>query len=391
MNSKTFCIVPWAHARIDPDGTLIPCCKIARNFPTQNINTIEDFDHDWWNAQPLQQLRQDLAQGVKARHCETCWKDEAAGKSSLRQEYNKRLSKHTDLRAIAKSTTYIADRLPIGLDLNLGNICNFKCVMCGPGLSSRIQTERKQHDSEFKELAFLQPMPAFDFSWPEKESFQTLFKNIMPRVRILQLKGGEPLLIKDLISTIKSVEDKNNSVIAITTNGSVEFDDDFVKQLSQFQRIWLNVSVDGISEHGEYIRYGSQWPKTLDTITKLSKLANCTFKISTVLQFYSSLTFPDIANYAIVYGLDVEIHFCHEPTFLSIHAMLPQHHAELLRFINEKLEYHPDYSWLNTVKGFLESYEFDPVLHQRCREYTTTLDNIRQNALPGIQALFNYE
>ena len=245
MDSKTFCIVPWAHARIDPDGTLIPCCKIARNFPTQNINAIEDFEHDWWNAEPLQQLRQDLAQGVKTKHCDTCWKDEAAGKSSLRQEYNKRLSKHTDLGAIAKSTTYIADRLPIGLDLNLGNICNFKCVMCGPGLSSRIQTERKQHDSEFKELAFLQPMPAFDFSWPDKESFQTLFKNIMPGVRILELKGGEPLLIKDLISTIKSVEDKKNSVIAITTNGSVEFDDDFVEQLSQFQRIWLNVSVDG--------------------------------------------------------------------------------------------------------------------------------------------------
>jgi radical SAM protein with 4Fe4S-binding SPASM domain len=388
MDSKTFCIIPWAHIRIDPNGTLIPCCKISRTFPTQNINTLEDFDRDWWNSQPLRQLRQDLAQGVKTKYCDTCWTDEAAGKSSLRQEYNKRLGKHTPLRDIAKSTSYVNNQLPISLDLNLGNICNFRCMMCGPGLSSRIQTERKQHDSQFQTLAFLPAMPEFDFGWPDKEKFQSLFKQFMPNVKILELKGGEPLLIKDVISTIKSVEDKKNSVIAITTNGSVEFDNDFVDQLQQFQRIWLNVSVDGILEHGEYIRHGSHWPTVHNTIAKISKLPNCTFKISTVLQFYSSLTFPHIANYAIDHGLDMEIHFCHEPDFLSIHAMLPEHHAQFQQFIHGQTQQYPDVQWLETVKRFLATYQFDPVLHDQCREYTKVLDSVRHNALASVQALF---
>ena len=146
--------MPWAHTRINPHGGLIPCCKISSTFPTQNINNIEDFDRDWWNNQHMRQLRQDLAQGVKTKYCDTCWSDEAAGKSSLRQEYNKRLGKHTDLRAISKSVTYVNDCMPIGLDLNLGNICNFKCMMCLPISSSKIQTERKQNDSKFKELKF---------------------------------------------------------------------------------------------------------------------------------------------------------------------------------------------------------------------------------------------
>ena len=389
MNPETFCVIPWTHARINTDGTLIPCCKISPTFPKQNINTVEDFDQDWWNGQPMQQLRQDLAQGVKTKHCDVCWSDETAGKSSLRQEYNKRLGKHTDLRAISTSTTYVNDQMPIGLDLNLGNICNFKCIMCGPSHSSRIQTERNQHNSKFTELTFLQPVPEFDFGWPDQERFQTLFQSVMPKIKILELKGGEPLLIKDVIATIKSIEDKKNAVISLTTNGSVKVDDDFIDQLKQFQRIWLCVSVDGIEEHGEYVRYGSQWATTHNTISKLSKLNNCNFRLSTVLQFYSSLTFPRIADYALENKLDVELLFCHTPDFLSIHSMLPKNHATFLQFIDEKIQQHYDIHWLKIMQGFLQTYEFDPVLHEQCQQYTNTLNSIRHNELADIQELFH--
>ena len=389
MAPKTFCIIPWTHARISTNGALDPCCKISTAFPKQNINTVNDFDQDWWNGQPMQQLRQDLAQGVKTKYCDTCWNDEAAGKSSLRQEYNKRLSKHTDLRAIAASKTYISDHMPIGLDIDMGNICNFKCMMCTPRNSSRIQTEKKQHSSKFKELSFLPIDPEFNFDWPDQAQFQTLFKSIAPNLKILQLKGGEPLLIKDVMSTIKLVEDKKNTVLSITTNGSVKFDDDFVDQLTQFQRIWLCVSVDGIEEHGEYVRYGSHWPTTHNTISKLSKLSNCTFRLSTVLQFYSALTFPRIADYAIDNNLDMEILFCYTPNFLSIHSILPRHHEMFLQFINEKTQQHPDILWLKTVQGYLNSYVFDPVLHEQCQQYTATLNSIRHNQSADIQELFH--
>ena len=389
MNPKTFCIIPWTHARISTNGALDPCCKISTAFPKQNINTVGDFDQDWWNGPDMQQLRQDLAQGTKTKYCDTCWNDEAAGKSSLRQEYNKRLSKHTDLRAISSSKTYISKHLPIGLDLDLGNICNFKCMMCTPKNSSRIQTEKKQHSSKFKELVFLPIDPEFNFGWPDQAQFQTLFKHIAPNVKILQLKGGEPLLIKDMMATIKLVEDKRNTIISITTNGSVEFDDDFVDQLSQFQRAWLCVSVDGIEEHSEYVRYGSHWPTVHNTISKLSKLANCTFRINTVLQFYSALTFPRIADYAIDNNLDMEILFCYTPDFLSIHSMLPRHHEKFLQFVNHKIQQHPNIPWLNTVQGYLNSYVFDSVLHAQCQQYTNTLNSIRHNELTDIQELFH--
>lgn len=389
MNLNTFCIIPWTHTKINTAGTLTPCCKISSAFPKKNINTVDDFYQDWWNGQPMRQLRQDLAQGIKTHYCDTCWNDEAAGKLSLRQEYNKRLSKHADLQAISNSNTYINDGMPIGLELDMGNICNFKCVMCGPEYSSKIQSERIQHSSKFKALPYLLSHPEFNFDWPNQDCFQTLFKNIAPGIKILQLKGGEPLLIKNVISTINSVEDKKSTVIGIVTNGSVEFDDDFLKQLSQFQQSWVFVSVDGIEEHAEYIRYGSHWPVVHANISKLSKLDNCTFRISTVLQFYSSLTFPRIVDYALENDLYVEILFCVTPSFLNINSMLPKHYEKFFKFINETVQKHPQVLWLKSVQGYLNSYKFDPVLHDQCQQYTATLNNIRHNELSDIQELFH--
>jgi MoaA/NifB/PqqE/SkfB family radical SAM enzyme len=387
VNSQTFCIIPWAHTRISADGTFTPCCKIDKSFPSTNISSLTNFD-DWWNNDSMQNLRQDLSQGVKNEYCNVCWSDEAAGKSSLRQDFNKRLSKHTDLRSISKSQTFLAQNLPVGFDIDLGNICNFKCATCGPANSSKWQTERKQHASKFNALEFVKQLPDYDFDWPNQNNFQSWFQTVAPGMKLLSLRGGEPLLIKNVKSVINSVQDKQNCVINIVTNGSVDIDNDFLDDLKQFNEIWLSVSVDGIDGQGEYVRYGSNWSIIDKNIQKLSKLPNCTFRLNTVLQFFSSLTFPAIAEYALKNNLIVDILFCYQPKFYSIHAMQPQHQEKFYNFILDKISQHPEVKWLQDVKGFLESYVFDPVLHQQAKEYTDTLDSIRKNKSTSIQELF---
>jgi radical SAM protein with 4Fe4S-binding SPASM domain len=389
MNAKTFCIIPWSHACINPDGGLVPCSRISTDFPTKNIDTVEDFSKDWWNNESMQQLRNDQAQGIKTKYCDLCWKDEAAGKPSLRQEYNKRLAKHTNLRMITKSSTYIADDLPIALDLNLSNICNYKCLMCGPMFSSEVQTERNQNQVKFKSLDFLLPPVNYNSNWPNEEKFQSFFYTVMPTLRKLELKGGEPLLIKNVLNTIESIQDKKNCILSITTNGSVELDDDFVEQLEQFERIWMFVSVDGVGEHGEYVRYGSSWPTVDKTISRLSKLKNCNFSLATVLQFYSSLTFPSVVDYAIEHNLDIQIQNCTRPNFLNINSMLPTNFAIFSDYINQKTQQHPEAQYLKVVQGFLKSYVFEPELHEQCRQFTSVMDDIRHNRLDAVQELFH--
>jgi len=388
MDSRTFCIIPWTQVRIDPNGRLFPCCKISPEFERTNINDLENFDQ-WWNGQALRDLRKNLHHGVAVDLCHRCWNDEAAGKSSLRQEYNKRLSKHADLKRIYHSQDFVAPGLPKSFDLNLSNICNFKCVMCTPRFSSRINAEIHQHASQFTQLGIRSLQDNIDYTWPEKAMFQKLLSEAIPNMRVLELKGGEPLLISNLKELIKKVEHKHLGVISITTNGSVPFDQDFIDELEKFQHIWISVSVDGVHHHGEYIRYGSSWSQTDQTIKQIQKLDNCTFKLNTVLHFYSTATFPGIADYALTNNLDLDILMCYHPDFLHINAMLPVHHARLLQWCQQRLTQHPGCSWLQDTVNFLLTYQFDPKAHQQCRAYTDTLDSVRQNALADIQALFH--
>lgn len=387
MDPKTFCIIPWAHARIWPNGDFSPCCKIDLKFPKKNISKIESFDQ-WWNGDDLRGLRKDLNSGVKNPHCDACWKDEHAGRPSLRQEYNQQFSKHTNLQSIRNHSDGYNHSLPIALDLNLSNICNFKCVMCTPHSSSRIAAEQKQHRDKFKILSLTNnDLESYDVDWPEQELFQNLMAEISPGIRSMELKGGEPLLVKNIIEIIKSIPNKKESVIALTTNGSVPIDDDFLRELEKFKTIWFFVSVDGIGELGEYIRYGSCWEQVDATIKRVSQLKNCIFRLSVVLQFSSPATFPEIFEYAKQNNYDLELIPCRSPRHVTIDCVLPEKMKIFQDWAAQKVLENPNIGVIKSLSGLLDQYKFNPELNDRCQQYISTINSIRNNHCQSVQDL----
>lgn len=387
MNSKTFCIVPWTHVRIVPSGNIFPCCKINKeHVPEFNINTIDNFDQ-YWNSDYLKNLRRDLTSGVKPEQCKNCWRDEEANKPSRRQETNKHLTKHVDIRKILKSQNWISDTLPVSWDLSLSNICNFKCVMCTPILSSRIQTERKLHKEKFLSIVKQQDLD-FDGSWPEKSLFQDLMARSAGSMKILALKGGEPLLVKNIMNTIKSVENKHTATLAVNTNGSVEMSEDFLHEIEKFEKNWIVVSVDGVDAEGEYVRHGCDWKTVEKNIHKLSQIKNCTLRLNVVLQFFSPATFPGIFEFANKHNYEIEVLYCATPEFLSINSILPDTLEEFKIWAKEKEKEHPSLKYLSVLNNYLDQYKFDPSLHKQCQKYVDTLDSIRGNRLESIQKLF---
>lgn len=382
-------MIPWSHTRFSPNGQIRPCCKIDINWSgTRDIDKITDFDQ-YWNSGEIKQLRSDLGQGIKNPACKTCWQDEQAGKSSLRKEYNQQLGKYVDLRAINQNTRGHNQSLPIALDLNLSNICNFKCVMCVPELSSRIAQEQQQHSDRYRSLGFVKiKNNQINSDWPEQSLFQDFMKTVTPGLRILELKGGEPMLVKNVRKTIQNVENKSECCIAITTNGSQPIDDVFLESLKEFKRIWFFVSVDGIGEIGEYVRYGSDWQQVENTISKVSVLDNCTFRLSITLQFASAVSFPAIFEYAKLHGHDIEVLNCYKPNYLSINAIPPTHADAFVQWIDHQLTLYPQDKNLLVVKGYFDHYHYDPTLFSQCKEYFYLLDDIRGNRCEPIQKLF---
>ena len=66
---KNYCLHPWSHISIDPDGNMSPCCNIARNERFGKFT-----GRDSWNSDILVKARQAFHNGRKPfKNCDFCW------------------------------------------------------------------------------------------------------------------------------------------------------------------------------------------------------------------------------------------------------------------------------------------------------------------------------
>jgi hypothetical protein len=112
------------------------CC----NAVTQdNDRFIGGFDAHWNELRDG--IKEEMLAGGKPAICQSCWKKEDAGISSLRQSMIKTYKDNDRwdefLDNIHKTKIY-----PVELDLKLGNYCNLSCRMCSSYSSSGVAGEK---------------------------------------------------------------------------------------------------------------------------------------------------------------------------------------------------------------------------------------------------------
>ncbi len=115
---KTFCVAPWHSITFDPDGSEDICCDI-RGKPDRIR---------------IQQMFQD---GETPHNCDICWQNEKNKLSSSRIRFNQRL--------LDQNFDYALSKVDIKeIHLDLGNLCNSKCLTCSPTFSTQIYKKWKE-------------------------------------------------------------------------------------------------------------------------------------------------------------------------------------------------------------------------------------------------------
>ena len=127
MHENTLCKAAFGDILLDANGDVLPCCFIKRNSNNLKIKDVDNLNDWFFNNKELISLRENLSTNIKDNKCNVCWKAEAEKKWTLRtsQEYKLQPPK-------AKL-----------LHITGGRLCNLACRMCGPSLSSKIQTENR--------------------------------------------------------------------------------------------------------------------------------------------------------------------------------------------------------------------------------------------------------
>jgi hypothetical protein len=276
--------------------------------------------------------------------------------------------------------------------LLFGNFCNLKCLQCGPFASSSHEVEQKVHWDKFKNLRHQsdwgEPYNG-NRKWFLTQEFSDLKTQLTDNAEEIFLIGGEPLITPEAIAFLSTVSNPENITLSITTNASVLTDKVF-DLLSKFKLITMTVSLDGIGEHAEYVRYGCVWNEVDANIRKILKLPNITTTngrpgvgIAHTFQHTSYKTLIPILKYATEMQFHVRIEKLLKPSHLSIDSLLPEDHAMFVSQLTELLTdpaYSCHYNDINFALTVLNTYQFDAELHKDFVEHVTLLDSIRKTS-----------
>jgi len=237
LSKKTICAYPWRSAAIRPNGATIPCCR----YP--NLSDPDTFVHsaDPRNSEHWVKLRSDMLAGQPVEGCNSCYRDENSGLTSLRQ------------RSLSKFVPIKNEIEPLEqLEVALSNLCNLACVHCNSYFSSKWYSEDviagRAAKSGVTENAF-----NFDH-WD------------LSNLTELKIIGGEPFMEqKRFIDLLKNLN-LPSIKLHITTNGTVLPNEELKTLIESCKTVHLCVSLDGLYSTNDWYRWPSKFSQVVDNM-----------------------------------------------------------------------------------------------------------------------------
>lgn len=380
---KTFCVAPWVHLNARVSGNLSPCC-VSTLVSKESFNDYQS----WWNGKEMSLLRQDLGTGIRSTSCNRCWQAEDMGKDSLRHNYNTLFKHYIDFNVIRKSLSDKKyDNIPTAStwEIDIGNLCNIKCIMCNPNLSDKIKDEVLENPNTFKNFPILstQAHTHTQKTWIETDNGKEFLNKIKPSLRWLKIQGGEALSVKGIRNFLENIAD-NQITISITTNGTI-MDQRLVEIFKRFKKIQVSLSLEAASTANDVIRYGSSWETILKTIETLKSIEQVELQFNHVVQATSVLFMPEVIKFAESINTHLAILPLQNHKYLSLSVCSPELLNKLLTQINDLSIENPKNKFIKTyMTNIILNTNFDKNLHQQFQEYVAALDSIRDKKLTPL-------
>lgn len=302
----TFCVLPWVGREINWRGSETHCCLLPQNYD-------------------VEQIKQQMLQGLQPKSCQKCWNLEASGLKSDRQVKNSALDFYwnKDLDRIKQQATEGELDHVLMLKLHTSFTCNATCVSCGSYFSSSWANLNLKIDPTAKEIRY----NSVDLQHiKQKINFRKLVS--------LSLLGGEPLYEKKNFELLEHLVDLGNTdvFVSIVTNGSVILTDRQKYLLSKFKNLNFSVSIDGTESVFEYMRFPLKWADLLDNLKFFRELTDnisSNYTLSNLNILYHNTTKQWFEANCIVYSVNP----VYNPTWLqprALPALIKQELAKVL-------------------------------------------------------------
>jgi MoaA/NifB/PqqE/SkfB family radical SAM enzyme len=219
------------------------------------IKITTDFDlSKAWHSPEHNQLKLLIENDQPIPGCHQCYREESHGLAS-RWKSSKQLYEdfHQD--------TNIDLTSPQSIDYSVGNLCNLKCLICGPeNSSSWLPDYQKKY-----------PLTDINkFKYDKHNQIETLDLALLMNVKNIHFHGGgEPLMSNNHVTMLKSIKEaKGLSDVRVfyNTNGTQTVSLSVLDLWEECKLVELYFSIDDIGDRFNYQRTGANWNQVIQNI-----------------------------------------------------------------------------------------------------------------------------
>ena len=299
IDNKVFCALPFTYVYVDSLNEYKLCsdARLSSQINTNDMSILSYFNSDY-----LKEIRDDMIAGnltEKIRGtCIRCIEREELGSWSRREKN----IKHYVLENYKKNFLNIPTSDTI--KLKFGNLCNLKCLTCGPYSSSRWAHERsKQKEMDiYRELRdeiskashdkygklyqesfnyeFSQDLEKLNYNFDD--AFYNELKLLIKNIRNIIISGGEPFLNDNFYYFLQWLIDNkfSHDLKLIVFSNLTKLPKNFKKYFDKFKTFTINVSIDGVEAKDEYIRRGTIFVEKNSNIEQLKNYFNINFCVT---------------------------------------------------------------------------------------------------------------
>jgi len=254
------------------------CCLRNTRFPV-------DITTNFWNNDRFTLLQEKNKSNVWDSGCSNCQKLENGGHISMRQGMN-------DGLGIQGKTNLLG---PARIDLMFDISCNLACRTCGTYSSTFWQKHLKEHGEWDKPI---------ESPRSYNDVISALSKLDLSNLRMLVFCGGETLLGQSYWEVVKWLADnvpnaKQQLTLCFQTNGTQPIAPRNYDLINRFHLVKLHISLDGVGEKFEYLRWPAEWNQVVDNISQIKQTApsNMMFLIEETISIFNLWYTDELSNW----------------------------------------------------------------------------------------------
>lgn len=397
MITNVLCTAPLTAVLVDTNKGVRPCCV----FNTEYLGNLKDDSVvNILNSTEWKKIKEQMYNHEWPVGCLPCKEREEVTGWSVRK-----LFADGTFDVVGWETEKITY-----LEFNGSNTCNLACLHCTPGFSSRWVIDNvkankvwKTYDKPLQDR--LKWMDAIAVTSNDSNSRATkmhlpdpdlILKNLqeldLTHIRTINFKGGEPFLNKETSIILEYLLEKNilqNVTVVVSTNGTF-ITDRIIELLKECKKVNINVSVDGVGELFNYIRYGdAKFDDIEPTLAKLNTVPGINIEIQAAVMNYNAFNLIDIREWAFkmaekynhVRAFAGFANCVQAPQYLSLNTLSDETRKELYDFYKENTVNFQEFREVLTTLA--SNYSGDD-MHNYWVDYTKLMEDVRGNNILAI-------